>query len=194
MAARDASVVFYPRRFVHAFPARGVIFDLDGVVAEQGVQAYPGSVAFLRSLRDAGVPTAVVSASRNCRLVVDRAGVADLFDVRVDGIESAGLGLAGQPRPDLFLEAADRLDVDPVWAVVVAASVRGVEAARRGRFGLVVGVDREGPGHGLRAHGADLVVPDLGLLGLDPLGAIQPLTAAHPPTRSTVLSAGEVGS
>jgi len=108
-----------------------------------------------------------VSASRNMRAVLDAAGIRDLFDVEVDGVDAARLGLAGKPDPALFLEAASRLEVTPPRAAVVEDALAGVEAGRRGGFGMVVGVDRAGQAAELAARGADVVVDDLGQLGLD---------------------------
>ena len=91
-----------------------------------------------------GLPTAVVSASRNMVAVLESAGLGGLFDVEVDRVEADRLGLAGKPDPALFLEAARRLQVAPAQAAVVEDALAGVEAGRRGRFQVVVGVDRGG--------------------------------------------------
>ena len=130
-------------------------------VETQGVHAFPSSVALVRDLHAHGVATAVISASRNARRILDAAGVADLFSVRVDGIELEHLGLPGKPSPDMFIEAARRLGATPQRSVVVEDAIAGVEAGRAGNFGFVVGVDRRGDGDDLRAHGADVVVRDL---------------------------------
>jgi beta-phosphoglucomutase family hydrolase len=122
------------------------------------------TAALIRELRAGGVPTAVVSSSRNMRAVLAAAGLSDLFDVAVDGTDSARLGLPGKPDPALFLEAARRLGIEPGRAAVVEDALAGVEAGRRGGFGLVVGVDRGGQAAALAEHGADLVVADLGEL------------------------------
>jgi beta-phosphoglucomutase family hydrolase len=130
----------------------------------QGVDRFDTSVALVRALRDRGVRTAVVSSSRNCREVLERAGIAGLFEVRVDGVLLDAEGLPGKPHPAMFLEAARRLGVSPDRAVVVEDAVSGVEAGRRGGFALVVGVNRHGQAEALRHHGADIVVSDLGEL------------------------------
>jgi alpha,alpha-trehalose phosphorylase len=127
-----------------------------------GVEAFPGSVAWVRELQARGLATAVVSSSQNCTEVLEAAGIADLFDVRVDGAVALELGLAGKPEPDTFLEAARRLGVSPAEAVVVEDALVGVQAGRAGAFGLVIGVDRDEQTEDLLAHGADLVVKDLG--------------------------------
>lgn len=129
-----------------------------------GVEVYPGTVAFVQAVRAEGHRTAVVSSSRNCAAVLRAAGLEGLFDGRVDGEVAARLGLPGKPAPDTFLRAAADLRVAPARAVVVEDALAGVQAGRAGGFGLVIGVDREGQGEALRAHGADLVVGDLGEL------------------------------
>ncbi|EGX55299.1 hydrolase [Streptomyces zinciresistens K42] len=133
-------------------------------LAEGGVDAYPGTVRLVRALRAAGVPRAAASASRHAGELLARAGVLDLFDVLVDGGEAARLGLAGKPRPDLFLEAVRRLGAPAGQAAVMEDALAGVEAGRAGGFALVVGVDRTGgadTGERLLRHGADMVVRDL---------------------------------
>jgi alpha,alpha-trehalose phosphorylase len=129
-----------------------------------GVEVFPGSVAWVRELRWAGLKTAVVSSSRNCASALAYAGITNLFDTVVDGNTELELHLPGKPSPGTFLEAARRLGVSPERAVVVEDALAGVEAGRAGKFGLVVGVDRDGHAAGLAAHGADVVVADLGEL------------------------------
>jgi beta-phosphoglucomutase family hydrolase len=136
--------------------------DLFGqALASEGVDVFPGSVAWIRQLRQAGIKTAVVSSSRHCLAVIQAAGISHLFDARVDGQLADDLKLAGKPAPDTFLKAAHMLGVQPQRAVVVEDALAGVEAGRNGGFGLVIGVDRKGDADALRAHGADVVVSDL---------------------------------
>lgn len=150
-----------PRReTVRALGARKDAYFLDQV-RRYGVAAFPSTVALVRELRRRGARTAAVSASRNCARVLAAAGVAGMFDARVDGVDAARLGLPGKPDPALFLEAARRLGVPPERAAVVEDAFAGVEAGRRGGFGLVVGVDRGGQRDALYARGAGVVVADL---------------------------------
>ncbi|HTN24970.1 MAG TPA: beta-phosphoglucomutase family hydrolase [Solirubrobacteraceae bacterium] len=125
------------------------------------VEAFPGSVAWVHELHERGVKTAVVSSSENCRAVLAAAGIDDLFDVVVDGSDARELGLPGKPAPDMFLEAARRIGVEPARAVVVEDALAGVEAGRAGGFGLVIGVARTAAPEDLVEHGADIVVSDL---------------------------------
>jgi beta-phosphoglucomutase family hydrolase len=131
------------------------------MIRRDGVAAFDGSVRFVRAARDAGLRRAVVSASSNCAEVLDAAGIADLFEARVDGIVAAREHLRGKPAPDLFLAAAAAVGVRPQEAAVFEDALPGVEAGRAGGFGLVVGVDRAGQADELRARGADVVVSDL---------------------------------
>ncbi|MFK0137149.1 HAD family hydrolase [Streptomyces murinus] len=130
-------------------------------IREDGVEPYEGSVRFLREVRAAGLACAVVSSSANARDVLAAAGIADLFDKRVDGVVTRERRLRGKPAPDTYLEAARELSVEPGAAAVFEDALAGVEAGRAGRFGLVVGVDRVGQAEQLQAHGADIVVRDL---------------------------------
>ncbi|WP_431728427.1 beta-phosphoglucomutase family hydrolase [Verrucosispora sp. TAA-831] len=126
-----------------------------------GVDVYPGSVAYLRAVRDAGLRRAVVTASANGRDVLAVAGLEPLLEARVDGLTARAEGLRGKPAPDTFLAGAKLLGVEPAHAVVFEDALAGVAAGRAGGFGYVVGVDRAGQADELRKHGADVVVADL---------------------------------
>ncbi len=135
-------------------------------IAEGGVRPYPGSVAYLRAVREAGLSRAVVSASANCHAVLAAAGLDGKFDTVVDGIVAARDHLPGKPSPDTYLAAARALHVPPGDCAVFEDALAGVEAGRAGGFGWVVGVDRTGQAAELSAHGASVVVGDLAdLLG-----------------------------
>jgi beta-phosphoglucomutase family hydrolase len=126
-----------------------------------GVTACPGSVRYVRAVRSAGLHTAVVSSSANCAEVLNAAGIADLFQTRIDGVTVEEQRLAGKPAPDTYLAAAKVLGVGPGEAAVFEDALSGVAAGRAGGFGFVVGVDRVGQADALRACGADRVVTDL---------------------------------
>lgn len=125
------------------------------------VDVFPTSVELVQKLKNKGYKAAVISSSKNCAAVLESAGISGLFDIKVDGVDSAELGLKGKPYPDIFLEAARRCGVEPERAVVVEDAQAGVEAGRKGGFGCVIGVDRTGQPEELRLHGADCLVEDL---------------------------------
>lgn len=150
-------------------PARETVYGLGNrknellleMIREGGVQPYPGSVRYLTAVRNAGLRRAVVTASANGAEVIRSAGLADLLEVRVDGIVAVQRSLRGKPAPDTFLAAADELGVAPASACVFEDSVAGVRAGKVGNFGYVVGVDRVGHADDLLRHGASIVVSDL---------------------------------
>jgi beta-phosphoglucomutase family hydrolase len=131
------------------------------LIHDDGVEAYEGSVRYLKAARDAGLRRAVVSSSHNCRDVLVAAGIEDLLEVRVDGIVAEERHLRGKPAPDTFLEAAKELGVAPDQAAVFEDALAGVASGHAGGFGFVVGVDRVGQRDALLAHGATIVVDDL---------------------------------
>jgi beta-phosphoglucomutase family hydrolase len=134
------------------------------VIERDGVQPYEGSVRYVNAARQAGLRTAIVSSSANTVAVLKAAGVADLFEARVDHQVAEEQHLKGKPAPDTFLQAAKMLGVEAANAVVYEDALAGVAAGRAGKFGFVVGVDRVGQADQLHAHGADVVVKDLGEL------------------------------
>ncbi|MGF1646986.1 MAG: beta-phosphoglucomutase family hydrolase [Kineosporiaceae bacterium] len=138
------------------------------VLREEGVEVFATSRTYLERAREAGLRRAVVSSSANTATILDVTGMAPLVEERVDGVTIREEGVAGKPAPDTFLLAAARLGVDPERAAVFEDALAGVAAGRAGGFGFVVGVDRvrgtSGHAEALRAHGAHLVVEDLGEL------------------------------
>jgi alpha,alpha-trehalose phosphorylase len=141
----------------------------ESALRKNGVEIYASSIALIHALRDRGVRTAVVTSSRHGREILTTVGIAHLFDTRVDGIDIDDLGLKSKPEPDALLKCARTLDVTPMRSVVIDDAVSGVEAARNGEFGLVVGIDRGGNQQALEAHGADVVVNDLSELSVEEL-------------------------
>ncbi len=66
------------------------------LIDEHGVEAYEGSVRYVRAAIDAGLRRAVVSSSTNCRAVLRAAGIEDLFEEIVDGHVAEARGAGGQ--------------------------------------------------------------------------------------------------
>ena len=131
------------------------------IIHDNGVEAYPGSVAYVRAVRDAGLPRAVVSSSANAHDVLVAAGIDDLFDARIDGVVAEREHLRGKPAPDTYLAGARALGLRPPTSAVFEDALAGVASGKAGGFGFVVGVDRVGQADALKQHGADVVVTDL---------------------------------
>ncbi len=128
------------------------------LLEKDGAEVFGDAVAALRRWREQGVKLALVSSSQNCQRIVEVAGIGELFDTSIDGVEAEREQLPGKPQPDVFLRAAEKLGVRPEEAAVFEDSVAGVQAGRRGGFALVVGVARSGEPGRLQQGGADRVV------------------------------------
>ena len=128
---------------------------------DRGIEAYPGSVAYLNALDAAGIASCVVSSSKNAEIVLEAAGLRDRFEIIVDGNVAAAEGIPGKPEPDTYLRGAELLGVPADRCVVIEDAVSGVQAGAAGGFARVVGVDRGAGREILLREGADLVVVDL---------------------------------
>ncbi|MGP9537725.1 HAD family hydrolase [Brachybacterium sp. AOP43-C2-M15] len=130
------------------------------LIRTEGVDPYPGTVAYLDALPDTA-RLAIVSSSRNAEEVLRGAGLLERFEHIVDGNVAARDGIPGKPSPDTFVHAAELLGVELAQTVVYEDAVSGVRAGASGGFGAVVGVDRGAGAAELTAAGATLVVADL---------------------------------
>lgn len=133
----------------------------NAVLERQGIEPYPGTLRVMDVLDRSGVPSAIVSSSKNARTVLEAAGITNRFQAVVDGLVAIEDHLAGKPDPAMFVHAAKSLGVPPARAVVVEDASTGVASGRAGDFALVIGVDRGGNREALLAAGADFVVDDL---------------------------------
>jgi beta-phosphoglucomutase len=117
----------------------------------------PGVPALLEEIRAAGLKMAIVSASHNTPIVLERLQIADRFDVVIAGPEADAPPGRNRPKPapDLFLLAAERLGVQPWECLVVEDAESGVEGARR------AGMVTVGLGPVERVGAADRVLPNL---------------------------------
>ncbi|SRR6266567_4098035 len=137
-------------------------------VREAGVDVDHDAVRFVRELRDIGIRVGLASSSRNAILVVEEAGIRNLFDEIVDGVVSERLHLRGKPEPDIFLQCLSQLvsPADPLKAGIAEDAIAGVMAGRRGWFALVLGVDRNKNGN-LGRNGANWVIDDFSKITAD---------------------------
>ena len=132
---------------------------------DHGIDAFEGSRSYLSLAHEAGIRCAVVSASSNTETILERAGLVELIDGRIDGTTIQRDHLRVKPEPDTLLAACSLLRVDPRHAADFETTRAGVAAGRRAGFDLIVGVDGStgaDPRSGLHAAGADVVVHDVG--------------------------------
>ena len=88
----------------------------------------PGAHALLSSLKEAGIPIAIGSSSRNTPAILTHLGLFDFFDAVADG----NCITHSKPDPEVFTRAADGLHVSPSACLVVEDADAGIEAANRG--------------------------------------------------------------
>lgn len=125
---------------------------------EQGqFEVFADTLDFLRACRADGIVLATASSSRNVRLVLEKAGIAEEFAAIVGGDDVSN----GKPHPDIFLLAAKRLGVPPAACVVIEDAISGVAAAKAGGF-VCIGLDRTGQTE--RLAGADVIVDSMSRL------------------------------
>jgi beta-phosphoglucomutase family hydrolase len=135
--------------------------DFQKVLRREGPDIFETSIKFIKGLKRKGIKVGVASSSRNCKLILELARIEDLFETRVDGDVSQQLNLKGKPDPDIFVTASKNLGLMPGECMVVEDAVSGVQAGRKGNFGLTLGIDRNNAGETLKQSGADIVIHDL---------------------------------
>lgn len=135
-------------------------------IEQEGAQVYPSTLQWIEQLKAAGIKVAMATSSKNGPLILSKAGLSETFPVTVDGNDIERLGLKGKPDPDLFLEAARRLQVNPKHSAVVEDALSGVAAGKNGHFGVVIGVVRNNSAEELKNNGADLTAENLNKINL----------------------------
>ncbi|MHA1719540.1 MAG: beta-phosphoglucomutase family hydrolase [Promethearchaeota archaeon] len=131
------------------------------LIKEKGVNVYSSTINLIKELKHHKIKIGVASSSKNCKIILDSAGINNLFETRIDGEISAELGLKGKPEPDIFITACNNLNTSCHRCVVIEDAVSGVQAGVKGNFGLVIGIARAGNDQELLKNGADIVVNDL---------------------------------
>jgi HAD superfamily hydrolase (TIGR01509 family) len=103
---------------------------------------YPGAIDAVRAVR-ARWPTGLASSSGRdlIDLVVALAGLGDTFAVTVSGAEVAH----GKPAPDVYLKAAELLQVDPVRCVAIEDSGAGIHAGKNAGMRVIAVPNAEFP-------------------------------------------------
>lgn len=111
----------------------------------------PGAKELLENLRAAGIKTALGSASKNARMILEKVGILSLFDAVIDG----NMVSASKPDPEVFLKGAETLGISPERCIVFEDAIAGIEAGKAGGMKVV------GIGETAVLHQADLVVSGL---------------------------------
>lgn len=102
-------------------------------------EVFPGVREFMEEARKSGIKTALGSASKNSRFILEKLGITDLFDAVVDGTKVS----RAKPDPEVFLRGAQELQVPPQQCVVFEDSAAGITAAHAGGMKAVGVSNRE---------------------------------------------------
>jgi len=157
--------------------------------------AYPDALRFIIAVKGAGLRVAAASSSKNAKLFLrqirldtfaEQQGISsptlrpgmtllDYFDADVSGRDFAH----GKPDPEMFVTAAQELDVPPPRAIVMEDAQAGVQAAKAGEMGAI-GIARKDDAELLAAADADIVVKTLDEVDLDALSHGRLAIAAVP--------------
>ena len=85
----------------------------------------PGVIRVLEHLKQTGIKVAIGSSSKNSPVILERIGLSKSFDAVADGNHIS----KSKPDPEVFLLAAQKLDISPKFCLVVEDADAGVEAA-----------------------------------------------------------------
>jgi len=88
-------------------------------------EIYPGVKKLIRQIGEKGIKVGLASSSKNAKAVVEILKIQDDFDVVVDG----NMIVHSKPHPEIFLLAAERLNIKPSDCVVFEDAAAGVDAA-----------------------------------------------------------------
>ena len=131
-------------------------------------KAFPGARDLVEDLYRLGIPCAVASSADRIKV---EANLTTVLQVPLDRFAALVTGedvTRRKPHPDIFLEAARRLDVPPEACCVIEDAVHGVEAAKTAGMRCVA-VTTSFPAEALAAAGADLVRTAIGEITLEDL-------------------------
>ncbi|TEU19636.1 MAG: HAD family phosphatase [Anaerolineales bacterium] len=122
-----------------------------------------GAMAFLRTLKQQGIPTALVTSGAQWKVneVINQLGIDGMFTAQV----TAGDIQRGKPQPECYLLAAQYLQKPPEQCIVFEDSISGVKAAVASGA-LCIGLGPSSMASPLLQAGARYIVPDFSSIGL----------------------------
>ena len=172
-----------PEQHAREYGDRKQVMIVELIEASQ-FHAYPDALRFVLAVKDAGLRIAAASSSKNANAFLERIRLnefveeeglsydfvrsgytlLDTLDANVSGRDFE----QGKPHPEIFLTAAEELDLSPEDCFVVEDAANGVQAAKAGNM-AALGLARADDEELLAAANADLVVTSLDDVSLDAL-------------------------
>lgn len=129
---------------------------VDDISRMSASEILAGAAEYLQYLRAKDVKIALGSASKNAPLILERIGISSLFDAIIDGNKVS----KAKPDPEVFLRAAEELDILPEECVVFEDAEAGIEAA------LLAGMGAVGIGKANVLKDAEIIIPGLFALAI----------------------------
>jgi HAD superfamily hydrolase (TIGR01509 family) len=154
--------------------------DLEGLVErrldimeglmKESLQVFPGVRECIEKLQDSDMKTAIATSSQYEKIIEGFKDVhidIERFDVIVTGDDIANL----KPAPDIYLETAKRLNLEPKQCLVIEDAITGVQAAKAAGM-VCIAVTNSFPDEKLIEAGADMILPSLETLSLQDLSVL----------------------
>lgn len=145
-----------------ALAAKKNAWYVDSIKQMDPSEILPGAKEFLEALRQAGIKTALGSASKNAGIILQNIGLIDHFDAIIDGTHTS----KAKPDPEVFLLGAQALGKAPVNCVVFEDAAAGVDAAKAAGMKVV------GIGHATNLGQANLVITGLDQMSVERLASL----------------------
>lgn len=132
-------------------------------------KAFCGARELVEKLRERGVLLAVASSADRIKVEANLTTITKIPLAHFGAIINGEDVSRRKPHPDIFLEAARRLNVAPEFCCVVEDAINGVQAAKRAGMRCVA-VTTSFSQDELQNAGADVVRSDIGAIELSDLG------------------------
>jgi beta-phosphoglucomutase len=121
---------YYPEEKIQEMMKRKNNYYLEFIREITPADLLPGARELLQEIRQAGLKSALGSASKNAPDVIERLGISQLLNA----VSHGGSVERQKPAPDLFLHAAEQLQLQPQECIVVEDAAAGIEAGKAGGF------------------------------------------------------------
>lgn len=106
----------------------------------ENIKLAPGAIEFLNYLQENNIPHTIATMSEkdNVDFYIEEFKLAKWFDI--DKIVYADGTLPGKPAPDIYIRAAEKLNLKPEECIVVEDAVSGIESARAAGIGKIIAI------------------------------------------------------
>ena len=111
----------------------------------------PHVLEVINTLKQKGIQIAIGSSSKNTPTILKQIGLDQTFDAVADGNDITH----SKPHPEVFLKAAEKLDIDPLSCLVIEDAISGIQAAK------AAGMKAFGVGDAKHAELIDYAADDL---------------------------------